>query len=96
MTLSKSPELLAFFSTYVANGDQEADATAAESFAAASPERAAQAAAQARRLLESGELPLDELGSEANRWFGDSDEAAHGCARSPRSSTPPRAAAWSS
>ncbi|MBC7691154.1 MAG: alkylphosphonate utilization protein [Methylotenera sp.] len=43
--------------------------------AVSSPERQQQVISQAKILLADPELPVDELGSEANRWFGDADEA---------------------
>ncbi|MGZ3687573.1 MAG: alkylphosphonate utilization protein [Bdellovibrionota bacterium] len=76
MKLQQTPELHAFLSTSIANADPEGDEQATRAFiAASSPERARQVAAQAKLLLVSPELPLEELGSEANRWFGDSAEA---------------------
>lgn len=75
MSLKRAPELHAFLSTYVMNGSPETDEQAARGFAAASPpERVQRALAQARELLPAP--PLDELGAEANRWFGDAEEAA--------------------
>ncbi len=78
MSLKQSPELLAFLSTHFpdANPDPESDAQIAKDFAArTSGDRLLLVLAQARLLFDAPELPLDELGSEANRWFGDAEEA---------------------
>jgi protein PhnA len=74
MSLSRFPALVSFFSSHLPDGDPSGDPAAAEAFAASSADRARQAASQARELLE-GDLPLEDLGSEANRWFGDQEEA---------------------
>ncbi len=78
MKLKRTPELLAFLSTYIADADSspEGDEQAAQAFVkASSAEKISQVAAQAKALL-ADELPVDEFGSEANRWFGDADEAS--------------------
>ena len=76
MKLSRHPDLLKFFSTWIAEGDAEDDAQAAARFAESQgADRRQAVASQARALLADRELPLDELGSEANRWFGDDAEA---------------------
>ena len=76
MKLKQSPELHSFFATYFADADPEADEEATQAFLASAPtERQTQVIAQARLLLAEQEFPVDELGSEANRWFGDADEA---------------------
>ena len=76
MKLSASPELLTFFSTYFSDSDVDLDESTTEKFTAlASPENLGKVLDQARRLLAESPLPLDELGSEANRWFGENEEA---------------------
>lgn len=76
MKLKRMPELHAFFSTYVSEGEMGSDDGAARAFIAASaPDRVGQVLSQAKALMTDPELPVDELGSEANRWFGDAEEA---------------------
>lgn len=76
MKLKRTPELLNFLTTYIANGEMDADDAATRSFAEAAPsDTVERVLAQARTLADDTEIPLDELGSEANRWFGDADEA---------------------
>jgi protein PhnA len=76
MTLKNTPELNAFLSTYFPDTQSDEDEKATRDFiAAATPEKRQQVVAQAKRLLEDPAFPLEELGTEANRWFGDADEA---------------------
>lgn len=76
MKLKRTPELHSFLSTYLMDVDADADSAAITAFAGAAPaERQLLVLHQARTLLEDPELPVDEFGSEANRWFGDADEA---------------------
>lgn len=76
MTLKQTPKLQAFFSTYFADADAEADEQTARAFAASSSvEKQQEILTEAKRLLSSVELPLEEIGAEANRWFGDQSEA---------------------
>jgi protein PhnA len=76
MKLKRAPELLTFLSVTFADSDPESDRENARAFASNAPaERRRQVVAQARALLAGPELPLDELGSEANRWFADAAEA---------------------
>jgi protein PhnA len=84
MSLKRSPDLLAFFSTAIAAADPSPDLAAdssadeqiARDFSATqSPERLERLVAQAKQLLLASDLPIEEFGSEANRWFSDSEEA---------------------
>src|SRR4051812_8626520 len=77
MKLQRAPELLAFFSHNISNGDPSDDESTTRAFAAtSSAEKRSQILAQARALLaDAGHFPTDELGSEANRWFADDEEA---------------------
>lgn len=79
MKLKRTPELLAFLSTCFPDVDgsaPEADERATRAYFAAAPaDRRGLVVAQANRVLQDPELPIDELGSEANRWFGAADEA---------------------
>ncbi len=53
----------------------EADEKAVQAFVAASaPDRQQKVIAQVKALLADEEFPIDELGTEANRWFGDAEE----------------------
>src|SRR5438552_2270998 len=76
MTLKNSRELHAFLSTYFPHADPDSDTETTRSFVGSSPlEKQQQVIAQAKTLAESSDLSLEELGTEANRWFGDPDEA---------------------
>jgi protein PhnA len=80
MKLKRWPELHSFLSTCFSDGDAGVDANAdlraAESFASSAPlARRQGVAAQGRALLSDPDFPLEELGTEANRWFGDTGEA---------------------
>lgn len=75
MKLKQTSELLAFLSTQLTD-DPGADEQCARAYVAvATPARLQQLVAEAKAFLDEAELPLDDLGSEANRWFADSDEA---------------------
>ncbi|MEK6577703.1 MAG: PhnA domain-containing protein [Bdellovibrionota bacterium] len=76
MKLKRTPELHSFLSTYFAETDSEADEKSTRSFiASANTERQQLVLSQAKRLIDEPEFPFDEMGSEANRWFGDPNEA---------------------
>ncbi len=76
MNLSQFPELLKFFSNTIAESDPDQDRESAKAFAAAGPPQVRErVVAQLQSILTSNDLPLDEFGSEANRWFGDLGEA---------------------
>lgn len=74
MKLKLTPQLYSFLSTRLPD-DADEDLQSARAFAATSTVQAVQVAAQARALLADLDFPVDEMGSEANRWFGDADEA---------------------
>lgn len=76
MKLKRSPELHAFLSTYFMDAEADADEQATRAFmSASSPELRQRVVSQAKLLLADEQLPVEELGTEANRWFGDLDEA---------------------
>jgi protein PhnA len=76
MRLKDQTELHRFLSTYFPEADPEADAETVRSFlAAATPDQRRAVVGQAQALIEAGDLSLEELGIETNRWFGDSEEA---------------------
>ncbi len=76
MPFQNTPELMTFFSTYIADGDPEADESAARVYiAAVSPERLDRLIAQAKQVLTSVGFSLEELGTASNRWFGEESEA---------------------
>ena len=76
MKLKRTPELHAFLSTYFPDSDSDADEQTTRAFIAASPlERQQLVLAQAKELAEDKDFPVEELGTEANRWFGDANEA---------------------
>lgn len=79
MSLRRTPELLAFLSHSIAEaaGDPQGEAEATRRFLeGASASQRELVVAQAQEVLDNADFPiLDELGAEANRWFGDADEA---------------------
>lgn len=77
MSLKATPDLHAFLSTSIADAaDPGGDADLARAYAASVPgDRLERVLSQARRMLDGGTLSLEELGSEANRWFADDEEA---------------------
>jgi protein PhnA len=77
MKLKRTPDLLTFLSTGLPDeADLQADEAAARKFADAStPERRKSISSQIQGLLSDPELPVEEFGTEGNRWFGDADEA---------------------
>ena len=77
MKLKRTPDLLAFLAASISEGDPDTDFETANAYAtAATAERRNAVLAQAKALLaDAGELPVDEFGSEANRWFAGADEA---------------------
>ena len=76
MNLKRFPALCAFLSTSFSDTDPDSDeGTACAFVASASSERRAQVIDQTRRLLNDQELSLEELGTEANRWFAEQNDA---------------------
>lgn len=76
MSLKHTPELHSFLSTYFPDSDPDADEQSARAFlSAAPPTRRQQVITQLRLLMDQDDLSIEELGTEANRWFGDTDEA---------------------
>ena len=76
MQLKALPDLIRFFSTVIAEGDAEQDETTTQAFAKSTPaDRIHAIRAQLRLLIDSSDISLEEIGTEANRWFGDSEEA---------------------
>lgn len=75
MPLQKSPDLQAFFSTYISANDADADLQSTKAFMGASSANKQNAViAQAKDFLNSDQI-VEVLGMEANRWFGDVAEA---------------------
>lgn len=76
MSIKTTPDLHSFLSTYFPDADPEADEETVKTYiSVSSPEVREHVIAQAKQVLNSGELSLEELGIETNRWFGDVDEA---------------------
>lgn len=76
MKLKQFPELLKFFSTSISDASPERDQETVQAFIRAStPANVELVLTQVQALLASSELPLEEFGSEANRWFGEEAEA---------------------
>ncbi len=75
MILKRTPQLLAFLSR-LSDSDQDSDTQSARAYAEQVGADGARAISeQGKKLIASGEIPVDELGSEANRWFSDAEEA---------------------
>lgn len=76
MNLKTNPELLSFLSTYFPEADAEADEATVQAFLDATPPTRSQAVLrQLRAYATGGEISIENLGIETNRWFGDADEA---------------------
>ena len=76
MSLKNSKELHSFLTTYFTEADSESDEKTTQAFlTAASTEKQAQVLAEAQAWMESSKSMVEELGMEANRWFGDETEA---------------------
>jgi len=76
MKLSQTPELLSFLSTYIIDGELDADEQSCKAFIAnTSSDRQDSVIKQAKTLLASPSFPTEEFGTEANRWFGSDEEA---------------------
>lgn len=75
MKLKRTPALHSFLSTYFADTDPESDVQTTAVFVTSSPsDRLEQVIVQTKALIADPEFPFEELGSEANRWFGDAEE----------------------
>ncbi|NDE17265.1 hypothetical protein EBZ80_20270 [bacterium] len=76
MDLKHAPELAKFLSTVIFDSDLETEAEAIQNFLTnASPDLVQKIAAQLQGVIELTELSVEELGSTANRWFGEEHEA---------------------
>ena len=76
MKLSQTPELLRFLSTYLSDSDSEQDLETVKVSLKSCPSTTQEViTVQLQSLLNDSDLPLEELGTEANRWFSDADEA---------------------
>lgn len=73
--MKKYPELQSFFNTYIAGSDADAEEQSVRSFIDSSTsEKQTQVMTQAQNFSASPSL-VEALGMEANRWFGDAEEA---------------------
>ena len=76
MSLNTLPALKRFFSSVLFDADAEHDLETTQKFCADSDENeVSKTLTDLRALLNQSELPLDEFGAEANRWFGEQSEA---------------------
>ncbi len=76
MSFSKYPKLQKFFSSVIVDSDQEKDESTAQSYyEAASEDDRTKLQGELRTLLSQSELPVEDFGSEANRWFGGQEDA---------------------
>ena len=77
MKLKSTPDFYSFLVSVIADSDGSNDTEATQSFIeSASPDQIKKLFFQAKTLLSEDSLPVDEFGSEANRWFADSAEAS--------------------
>jgi protein PhnA len=75
MSLNQLPELQSFFSNYIAASDSESDLQNTKAFlASASADKVHLVIAQAKDMMNLDSI-VEDLGMEANRWFGDANEA---------------------
>jgi protein PhnA len=76
MTLKRFPALLSFFSTTLSDSVPDDDEQTTKKFVESAPsDRQSQLVSEINLLIAEAELSLEELGAEANRWFGDAAEA---------------------
>jgi protein PhnA len=76
MKLKQTPELHTFLSVYFSDIDTDADQEAIQQFLATSSEdQSRKVILQLQNVLNDIDFPIEELGSEANRWFGSLEEA---------------------
>jgi len=79
MKLKKFPELHVFLSTHFSDSDPETDDKTMQKFIqGASSEAIGQLSEQIQALVENADFSpkfLEEMGTETNRWFADSNEA---------------------
>jgi len=76
MSLESFPALKRFFSSVIFDGDAERDLENTQKFCSDSGEgEVSKTLSDLRALLNQNELPIDEFGTEANRWFGEQSEA---------------------
>ncbi len=76
MSLNKFPELSKFFTTYFSEADAEQDLESTKSFlSTASTNEQQKVLLQAKELINESHSIVEDLGMQANRWFGDAEEA---------------------
>ena len=76
MMLDSHPALKRFFSTVLMDTDADRDSVTVQKYCDGPARTEVPGTlAELRSLLEANELPLDAFGAEANRWFGDQQEA---------------------
>jgi protein PhnA len=76
MNVSKLPALQKFLSTTLFDQDQDADLATTKSHTESLNENdRIKLQSEMRSFMEQAEIPLDEIGSESNRWFGTQEEA---------------------
>ncbi len=76
MSLKNCPKLLSFMNTRIADGSPDQDTEVVRQFALSSGEAEIQVLlGEIRDLLASGLPDLTDFGTEANRWFAETEEA---------------------
>lgn len=76
MSLSDCPELRTLMNLHLSESDASEDERCVADFSrSGGVARTQKAASQARALLTSSSLSLEELGAESNRWFSELEEA---------------------
>ncbi|MBC7386897.1 MAG: alkylphosphonate utilization protein [Cryobacterium sp.] len=75
MKLSQAPELLRFLNHSISEGKRDSDPETALSFSRGAPaERLASLIRETTLIVAAETFPVEEFGSEANRWFADETE----------------------
>lgn len=76
MSLKQTPELLRFLSTYFSETSADTDTETVQGFIErADANEVNTLINEFRQAIEGDSLDIGELGAEANRWFGDAEEA---------------------
>lgn len=76
MQLKELTALKQFLSTYLSESDADNDPAAVQKFLAdSSADQRSRVISEARSFITKSASIVEDLGMEANRWFGDADEA---------------------
>lgn len=75
MTLTKLVQLTSFLNRFMEVDASDDSPFLTETLSSFSDDQAQAIKDELNSFMSAAVLPLDEIGSESNRWFGDSDEA---------------------